>query len=567
MHADNINKPEENKISFNNINITLNGKKSNGLKSKEKSIINVSGLATIKSNKDDSAAISSERKESRIFINKVDIEISGDDSNAIVGTKNYNQKAEYNIKIHNGKIISTGNNSNIIHGHGTNIFIENSKLSAKNGNLISLDGSSYINISKSTINAKNAVVDIMGENEGNISNVILNNVKQENTNQDINLINAKGNSELQLTLTNGTQVSGGALKENTATTNITMNNNSQWNLTKVSNISNLNSDNSQLNFAPPTAKNFLTLDIDKNLTSKNGKFVMNTTLNNDLSPTDKLIIKGNTSGTAGIIINNINGKGESTVNGIELIQVNGNSSGEFKLANRAVAYDYTLQRGGHTKATSNKNWYLTNVLIKTREKSPHQFNPTENEIESTTPIYRPEFGSYIKNIQAANTLFHMTLHDRLGETRYKDALTMEHKVTSMWIRGVIGRNRARMGDDQLRSQANRSVIQIGGDLAQWSANECKRYHLGGMVGYANHRSNTVSNITGSGSIGRTVGYSAGLYGTWYSHQLDQTGLYLDSWTLYNWFDNETHGDFQHNEKYKSRGATISAESGYTFKIY
>ncbi|MFS1583985.1 MAG: hypothetical protein ACL7AY_15335 [Candidatus Arsenophonus phytopathogenicus] len=122
----------------------------------------------------------------------------------------------------------------------------------------------------------------MGENEGNISNVILNNVKQENTNQDINLINAKGNSELQLTLTNGTQVSGGSLKENTATTNITMNNNSQWNLTKVSNISNLNSDNSQLNCAPPTAKNFLTLDIDKNLTSKNGKFVMNTTLNNDL---------------------------------------------------------------------------------------------------------------------------------------------------------------------------------------------------------------------------------------------------------------------------------------------
>lgn len=325
-----------------------------------------------------------------------------------------------------------------------------------------------------------------------------------------------------------------------------MNNNSQWNLTKISNISNLNSDNSQLNLAPPTAKNFLTLDIDKNSTLKSGKFVMNPTLNNDLSPIDKLIIKSNTSGTAGVIINNINGKGESTVDGIELIQVNGNSSGEFKLANRAVggAYDYTLQRDGHTKATSNKNWYLTNVLNKTKEKSPYQFNPTENEIESTTPIYRPELGSYIKNIQAANTLFHMTLHDRLGETLYTDALTMEHKVTFMWIRGVIGKNRARMGDDQLRSQANSYVIQIGGDLAQRSADECNRYHLGGMVGYANHHSNTVSNITDSGSNGRTVGYNAGLYGTWYSNQSDQTGLYVDLWALYNWFDNETHGDFQ-----------------------
>lgn len=44
----------------------------------------------------------------------------------------------------------------------------------------------------------------MGENEGNISNIILKNVNQENTNQDINLIKVKGNSELQLTLTNGT---------------------------------------------------------------------------------------------------------------------------------------------------------------------------------------------------------------------------------------------------------------------------------------------------------------------------------------------------------------------------
>ncbi|MGQ7110704.1 autotransporter outer membrane beta-barrel domain-containing protein [Escherichia sp. TWPC-MK] len=39
------------------------------------------------------------------------------------------------------------------------------------------------------------------------------------------------------------------------------------------------------------------------------------------------------------------------------------------------------------------------------------------------------------------------------------------------------------------------------------------------------------------SDGRISGYSAGLYATWYQNDANKTGAYVDSWALYNWFDN------------------------------
>ncbi|STL59127.1 outer membrane autotransporter barrel domain protein [Escherichia coli] len=83
----------------------------------------------------------------------------------------------------------------------------------------------------------------------------------------------------------------------------------------------------------------------------------------------------------------------------------------------------------------------------------------------------------------------------------------------MWMRHVGGHERSRAGDGQLNTQANRYVLQLGGDLAQWSSNAQDRWHLGVMAGYANQHSNTQSNRVGYKSDGRISGYSAGLYAT------------------------------------------------------
>ncbi|MGE9627972.1 autotransporter outer membrane beta-barrel domain-containing protein, partial [Escherichia coli] len=76
-------------------------------------------------------------------------------------------------------------------------------------------------------------------------------------------------------------------------------------------------------------------------------------------------------------------------------------------------------------------------------------------------------------------------HDRLGETQYIDMLTGEKKVTSMWMRNVGAHTRFKDGSGQLKTQSNSYVLQLGGDLAQWSSDGLDRWHIGAMAGYAN----------------------------------------------------------------------------------
>ena len=95
-------------------------------------------------------------------------------------------------------------------------------------------------------------------------------------------------------------------------------------------------------------------------------------------------------------------------------------------------------------------------------------------------------------------------------------------------------------------------------MAQWSSNAQDRWHLGVMAGYANQHSNTQSNRVGYKSDGRISGYSAGLYATWYQNDANKTGAYVDSWALYNWFDNSVSSDNRSADDYDSRGVTACA---------
>lgn len=296
------------------------------------------------------------------------------------------------------------------------------------------------------------------------------------------------------------------------------------------------------------------LTVAGNYSGDNGTFILDTTLNGDNSPTDKLVIEGNASGSTAVMVNNAGGSGAQTIDGLEIIHVGGTSTDKaFTQAGRIVAgaYDYSLVKGNISR-TSPESWFLTSHLVKTKPE------PEENN--------RPEAGSYATNLAAANTLFSMTLHDRLGETQYTDALTGEQKVTSMWLRTVGGHNRSRMEDGQNKTLANRYVIQMGGDLATWWGEGKQRAHLGLMAGYANQKSNTSNRHSGHSSKGKVDGYSTGLYATYYQNDANKSGLYVDSWLQYNWFDNEVNGQGIASESYKSRGMTGSLEAGYTYHV-
>lgn len=342
-----------------------------------------------------------------------------------------------------------------------------------------------------------------------------------------------------------------------------------WNMTNSSTLTDLTlNGGSVVNFGHTDGEPWQTLTINEDFTGNGGKLVFNTVLNDDTSETDKLKVLGNTAGNAFVAVNNIGGTGAQTVEGIEIIEVAGNSDGTFEKAGRIVAgaYDYNVVQKG-------SNWYLTSFIPAPPDpEEPDPVDPIipEPEIPVAPPVteqqYRPEAGSYLANNYAANTLFMTRLHDRLGETQYIDMLTGEKKVTSMWMRNVGAHTRFKDGSGQLKTQSNSYVLQLGGDLAQWSSDGLDRWHIGAMAGYANSQNRTQSSLTGYHSRGQVTGYSVGLYGTWYANDADKTGTYVDTWMLYNWFDNKVMGQEQAAEKYKSSGITASVEAGYSFKL-
>ncbi|HGE5941060.1 TPA: autotransporter outer membrane beta-barrel domain-containing protein [Escherichia coli] len=302
------------------------------------------------------------------------------------------------------------------------------------------------------------------------------------------------------------------------------------------------------------------LTVGGNYTGNNGTLLMNTVLGDDTSATDKLVIKGDASGQTRVAVTNAGGTGAQTLNGIELIHVDGNAdSAEFVQAGRiaAGAYDYTLGRG---QGSNSGNWYLTSGK-NTPDPEP---TPTPDPGGYDNDL-RPEAGSYTANMAAANTMFVTRLHDRLGPVQYTDVMTGETKNTSMWMRHEGGHNRWRDGTGQLKTQGNRYVVQLGGDIAQWGWGETDRWHLGVMAGYGNDHNNTDSVRTGYRSKGSVNGYSTGLYATWFANDETHNGAYLDTWAQYGWFDNHVKGDGLPGESWKSKGLTASLETGYTWK--
>lgn len=339
---------------------------------------------------------------------------------------------------------------------------------------------------------------------------------------------------------------------------LSLSDNSQWDLTQSGNVGSISLDNATINMtAPGTGYSELTVG---DLTSHNGTIAFKTHLMDDSSQTDQLHITGDYTGNSAVTVRNAGGTGAKTLQGIQLIQVDGNVNGTFTQKGRiaAGAYDYFLKQ-----ENDGKTWSLNSDINQVDpDKGSETVDPAKKKL---TPVSRPESGSYIANQAAANTLFTTTLEERLGETHYVDALGQQ-QVTSLWLRNEGGHNRFKDSSGQLKTTGNRYVMQLGGDVAQWSSNGENRFHLGVMAGYANAQSHTRSSVTGYGSKGQINGYSSGLYASWLQNNAQNTGAYLDSWALYNWFNNSVKGDNIGEENYRSKGITASLEGGYTVKL-
>ncbi|WP_139976536.1 autotransporter outer membrane beta-barrel domain-containing protein [Ochrobactrum sp. CGA5] len=167
-----------------------------------------------------------------------------------------------------------------------------------------------------------------------------------------------------------------------------------------------------------------TLTIAGNYVSSGGTIVMTSNLDGDDSKTDMLKVTGDTEGDTTLQIVNRGGFGGPTVNGIKVVDVGGQSNGDFKLKGDYVtkdgqqaimtssAFAYTLQKNSVADPNGG-NWYL--VSQNTQPKSDTS-DPGSNpgRFSAAAPIYQ----AYANSMQVLNRL--PTLQQRVGDRYFDD---------------------------------------------------------------------------------------------------------------------------------------------------
>ena len=195
-----------------------------------------------------------------------------------------------------------------------------------------------------------------------------------------------------------------------------------------------------------------TLTVNGNLHGVSGSRIsLETYLNDDSSATDMLHVTGDTTGTTGLVVRAVAGSpGGQTVNGIEVIQVDGTSAaGSFTLAApaRAGVYEYILQQGG--AVTGGQNWYLVSNYT------------VPGSAGSNVVIYRPGVANYLGGQQVNNLqglLQLSTFHQRIG-----GQFEVDRAGRRTWMRPYYAYQSAE-GETRFDFEASFAGMQIGQEL-------------------------------------------------------------------------------------------------------
>ena len=335
-----------------------------------------------------------------------------------------------------------------------------------------------------------------------------------------------------------------------------------------------------------------TLTVKGSYVGNNGAIVLNTVMNDDNSPSDRLVLDGGrASGNTALVVKRAGGNGAQTNKGILLVDArNGATTDQnaFSLSPSsdgyrqgvgtlaAGPYDYSLKRSGNGGVAD--SWYLTsagNACTTNAALCPPPGQPapqTGGQPASQTggqpasqPQLRPEVGSYLQNRYAASSMLFHTLHERQGQAPGMIGKDLgESSDANGWVR-VMGKVGSRTGADGMDISGTRYLIHAGSDLARFNVGEEGSFRVGAMAAYGNNSSRANNGVLGS--RGSVDGFGAGVYGTWYGHRDILTGPYVDSWLMYGRFRNTVSGQGLPTERYNASSLTASLEAGYSFPLY
>ncbi|EBJ5386175.1 TPA: autotransporter-associated beta strand repeat-containing protein [Salmonella enterica] len=373
-----------------------------------------------------------------------------------------------------------------------------------------------------------------------------------------------------------------------------------------------------------------TLTIAGNYTGNDGHLYLNTQLGDDSSPTDKLIVTGDTAGSTTLHITNVNGLGAKTVNGIEVIEVGGQSDGDFRLYKGHVdinAWTYTLKQDGG-------DWYLRSesddVPDDGGEVTPPddggevtppddggevtppddggevtppddggevtppddggEVTPPDDDGEVTPPddggdITPPDDGGDITppdggDVTPVAPQYRADIGVYLGNQWMARNLQMQTLYDregsqyrsadgSIWMRFKAGKAGSQAVNGNVDIDSDYSQFQLGGDILTWS-DGAQSVTVGLMGSYINASTDSTGNRGGDGSQfsanGSVDGYNLGLYATWFADAQSHRGAYIDSWYQYGAYNNSVDNDGLSASRYDSAAHAVSLETGYRYDI-
>ncbi|KFC11269.1 hypothetical protein GTGU_00434 [Trabulsiella guamensis ATCC 49490] len=604
------------KLTLDNVDITTHGYRSTGLQasvggtdSNQPTILTASNIDIVMSGKDSRGVVNN---EARTYLNDIRLTLSGDTSTALsVGTTGLETIARIDnltalvsgnnstgmflganpdITFNNNSINMTGNNSHGLQvgyrllNSSSELPVFDSRIETRDGYAVqSINANLNLDLTRSVLTGRSdgeTGIAVSVEDSGSFQSGVVNIAASDNSHIFGDAVSQSANAAaLNLTLDTSSTMTGRIVRGYS----MALDDTSRWNVTGDSDITTLDNSGTVAFTSPGDEGVFRTITVGNY--RGGGTLIMNTALGDDSSATDRLIVTGDTAGTTKLYVNNFHGTGTTTVNGIEVISVGGQSDGLFTLENRALAgaYEYFLHQ-------DDGDWYLRSALAPEPPTPEEPELPAEPEdpVEETpqppqtpeqpgdtppveapetpavptpepTPapvqkpqIYRPEAGAYLANMAAANRLFSHSLKDREG--RAQDS--------SMWLRQLAFRSESHDGSGQLQMRGNSYVIQGGGELWNGQFSEQDRLGVGIMAGYGYSRGNTHSAKTHYDAKNSVHGYSTGAYATWYQNAESGNGLYVDSWLQYSWLRASVNGEGLVGESYNISGLSGSLESGY-----
>ncbi|TDR28908.1 autotransporter outer membrane beta-barrel domain-containing protein [Hydromonas duriensis] len=436
------------------------------------------------------------------------------------------------------------------------VTVSNGTLSTAQANVIEANGgASSITLSNTTSRAPSGYVFLNVDNGSSLAATgfgtavsytpnaaLLNFTANNNSVLTGDAVVANDGSTANLNFANGS-IYNGAM---TNVTNVAIDASSLWNMAGNSSISRDLNNAGTVNFQ--NLGNALT--INGNYTGTAGSVIsLETQLGDDNSPTDKLHVVGNTTGTTQLNIRNAGGTGAQTVNGINVVQVDGTSAANsFTMAApvQAGSYEYTLKQGSALDAN---DWYLTSKY--TTNPAPCVGSSCSNVVD----IYRPGIAAYVAaqtaNADAAFT--HMsTLHQRMAEQRHTATDTPQ-----TWGR-VFAAGQSNNGKTRFEYDQTSTGFEFGRDVMSTINSAGQAQRAGVTLNY------THSNVDARDRIRPLVGLAQntgslnsnaiGLGG--YYTQYSKNGLYLDTVAQINHLTN----------KYNDSYGGASTQHGWQFGL-